>query len=216
MLAGGRSSRMGRNKALLPLPASQPDSVANAPTLLDHMQALLRQAGCIDVLISGAEVGGLADRVADAGPLAGIDSALTVLTGATKSPHTDLQHTDLQNKDPRYTQPQQLLVVPVDMPALSPRLLQELCVAAAGRCALHYEDWLLPFVLPLSASFSETLPATVAAMLRTESNRSIRALLQQLGAQTLPVPANAAAQFYNLNTPQEWQQWCADAAGVRS
>lgn len=44
VLAGGRSSRMGTNKALLPY--------KNVP-LIDYMRRLLRQAGVADIYISG-------------------------------------------------------------------------------------------------------------------------------------------------------------------
>lgn len=44
VLAGGRSSRMGQNKALLSY---------NGRPLVDHMLLLLKQAGCDDVFISG-------------------------------------------------------------------------------------------------------------------------------------------------------------------
>lgn len=179
---------MGRNKAQLVLPAQQ--LLPAAPTLLSHMQSILRDAGCVEILISGADVGGIADRAVDAGPLAGIDSALAVLG--------------------EHAQPRQLLVVPVDMPALSAGLLQDLTVAAAGQRALHYDAWMLPLVLPLTA----TLPDTVAALLGAGRTRSIRSLLQELNAQTIAVPTMAAEQFFNLNTPQEWQQWCATATGA--
>jgi molybdopterin-guanine dinucleotide biosynthesis protein A len=72
--AGGRSVRMGRDKALLPW---------DGATLLDHAIARLR-AVCGDVRVlcgpdaryEGHGVAVVADRVHDAGPLAGLDAAL--------------------------------------------------------------------------------------------------------------------------------------------
>ena len=44
VLAGGRSSRMGQDKALLPF---------QGRPMIDHMVDLLHEAGCEDVFISG-------------------------------------------------------------------------------------------------------------------------------------------------------------------
>lgn len=69
ILAGGRSSRMGRDKAMLdwhgqPLLAAQ----------IQHMEAL----GATELRVSGdyPEVGGIPDRCQGLGPLGGLDSAL--------------------------------------------------------------------------------------------------------------------------------------------
>lgn len=67
VLAGGLSSRMGRDKALLPW---------QGRTLLEHMQRVLQQAGARRVWISGdyPAFGGVPDRVARCGPLGGLYS----------------------------------------------------------------------------------------------------------------------------------------------
>lgn len=67
VLAGGLSSRMGRDKALLPW---------QGRTLLEHMQGLLLQAGAGRVWVSGDYpiFGGIADQVARCGPLGGLYS----------------------------------------------------------------------------------------------------------------------------------------------
>jgi molybdopterin-guanine dinucleotide biosynthesis protein A len=79
VVAGGRSARMGRDKALLPW---------GPGTLLDHALARLRSV-CTDVRVlcgalpryadRGARL--VPDRVADAGPLAGLEAALASLDG---------------------------------------------------------------------------------------------------------------------------------------
>ena len=68
VLAGGRSSRMGTNKALLEL---------NGETLLKRAMQLLEQAGCRQVLISGNYYGYrcVLDS-AQLGPLSGIAAGL--------------------------------------------------------------------------------------------------------------------------------------------
>lgn len=71
VLAGGRSSRMGRDKALLPW---------HGRTLLEHMRGLLRQAGAQRVWVSGAypAFAGIPDRIAHCGPLGGLYSVAKI------------------------------------------------------------------------------------------------------------------------------------------
>lgn len=63
VLAGGRSSRMGRDKAMLPW---------HGRTLLDHMRVRLREAGATRVVISGAypDPDAIPDPIGDGGPAA--------------------------------------------------------------------------------------------------------------------------------------------------
>ncbi|MBT1063389.1 molybdenum cofactor guanylyltransferase [Bowmanella sp. Y26] len=68
VLAGGRSSRMGQDKALLEY---------HGHSLLQQAQQLLQKSGCERVLISRNQLGFVQDLVKDAGPLGGIHSALT-------------------------------------------------------------------------------------------------------------------------------------------
>ncbi len=74
VLAGGRSRRMGRDKALLAF---------GGGTLLQHQVRLLEPL-CVRVVVSGAYPGFdcIADARPDAGPLAGLLAAGTVWRGA--------------------------------------------------------------------------------------------------------------------------------------
>ena len=68
VLAGGRSSRMGQDKALLKL---------ENETLLDRAKRILREAGAARVLVSGANrEQGIADYFEEVGPLGGIHAVL--------------------------------------------------------------------------------------------------------------------------------------------
>ncbi|MBZ9611790.1 molybdenum cofactor guanylyltransferase [Rheinheimera maricola] len=69
ILAGGQSSRMGQDKALLQL---------NGQSLLAHMQQLALDSGAAEVLISRNQPGFIADNESTQaqGPLAGILAAL--------------------------------------------------------------------------------------------------------------------------------------------
>ena len=68
VLCGGRSSRMGRNKALMPL---------QGKVLVDRMVDLLKQAGVAEVWISGAVEG--RSSIPDAVPFAGPGAAIARL-----------------------------------------------------------------------------------------------------------------------------------------
>lgn len=69
VLAGGRSTRMGRDKASLP---------RGDATLLDHMIDVLRRAGASQVRVSGERPGhgGIPDAWPGRGPVGGIASVL--------------------------------------------------------------------------------------------------------------------------------------------
>ena len=99
MLAGGESSRMGRNKAMLPFGTGR---------LIDHMVRILTEYGCSPVVVSG-EVEGqrcIADLIPHAGPVAGIHAVL---------------HMAIQENGPGVW-----FFVPVDMPLLTSALLARL------------------------------------------------------------------------------------------
>lgn len=68
VLAGGRSSRMGRDKALLRW---------HGEPLIEHQIRTLEAAGVASVHVSGdrPEHGGIVDRVRDKGPVGGLASA---------------------------------------------------------------------------------------------------------------------------------------------
>lgn len=98
VLAGGKSSRMGADKAFLTYRGGR---------LIDHMIALLRETGVRDVYVSGdlEEYRCLPDRQAGRGPAVAINGVLAELS-----------------------QYDGVLFVPVDMPLLLPDLLRLLLV----------------------------------------------------------------------------------------
>ncbi|NID05160.1 molybdenum cofactor guanylyltransferase [Luteibacter jiangsuensis] len=70
ILAGGRSSRMGEDKAMLRI---------DGETLLERTSRILREAGAQRVAISGARAGGIEDLWPDTGPVGGMASAMREL-----------------------------------------------------------------------------------------------------------------------------------------
>lgn len=180
VLAGGRSTRMGQDKATLMAP-TQVD-------LLTHMvlQAELAEASEVIISRDPAAVPEHLSRykvIPDAqakqqGPLAGLLSCL----GAC--------------------QYSRALVLPVDMPALAPHYLTTLVKATKG--AAYYQNYELPCVLPVNIEVIDYLQQQLST---PQSRRSIRGLLNHLQAETIVLPLSLARYFANVNTPAQWQQF---------
>lgn len=169
VLAGGLSSRMGRDKALLPW---------HGRPLLAHMRELLLAAGAQPVVVSGdyPTYGGVPDRVAQRGPLGGLEAAIARLPDG-----------------PAW-------VVPVDMPRLTVALLARLR-DASGACAIFAGQ-----PLPMRLEIDAGCRARIAAMIGDpDGPQSLKALQRALGTVELPVPAGSAHDLANCNTPAEWE-----------
>ncbi|HSK28528.1 MAG TPA: hypothetical protein VLA17_01065, partial [Candidatus Limnocylindria bacterium] len=82
-----------------------------------------------------------------------------------------------------------VLFVPVDMPALTPDLLQELGGRQGGA---HYQGWPLPAFLP----FKTISPG----------DKSIKGLLRTMRIPAQEIPEGQYACFINVNTPEEWRE----------
>lgn len=174
VLAGGRSTRMGRDKASLP--------VAPGVRLVDRVVAAvgaaLREAGepGARVLVSG-EVAGhecVPDGAPGLGPVAGIAAALARLTDGDRA-----------------------LLVPVDLPALAPAALLPLLAAAAPAA---YEGSALPALL---AADPRTRAAVAEVLASPGRDRSVTRLLALLGARALPLDPAHAPLLAGANTPGE-------------
>ena len=190
LLAGGRSSRMGRDKALLPHP------VSGLP-LLAHQAALLRSLpGCAELLLSApadrgyALTGPLADArlvpdaAPDCGPLAGLAAGLAVAT------------------QPR------LLVLAVDLPFVTPAFLRELLSttsAFAGAVPCHFNS--TPGFEPLCAVYPRTrakghIDSAFAAK-EFSLQRILNAAVREGWMQPLRIHPESEPIFANWNTPAD-------------
>src|SRR5699024_4333288 len=126
---GGKSSRMGRDKAAL--------LWAGGRSFLDRAIDLLERAGCARVIVSGERPGYdcVPDRWPGQGPLGGIASVLAAcpeLAGL-------------------------LLIVPVDMPQLEISDLAPLLKAAPGRDGAVFKGLPLPMALDSSERTREAV-----------------------------------------------------------
>jgi molybdopterin-guanine dinucleotide biosynthesis protein A len=121
VLAGGQSTRMGRDKAMLRW---------NGRPLIEHQLALLRAAGVDEVRASGHRPAydGIVDALPQIGPLGGLAGVATELEDDAE-----------------------LLVIPVDMPLLTSALLQRLRSESRQSPCLRFTDHVLPMRLRLNA-----------------------------------------------------------------
>ncbi|AQQ66859.1 hypothetical protein Mag101_03795 [Microbulbifer agarilyticus] len=178
VLAGGLSSRMGRDKALLKL--------SNGRTLLEQAKHQLEQVQVPEgmemmaPLVSGRRPGGIPDQVEAAGPLGGLQAI-----------DQHLRQWELACDA--------LLVVPVDMPLVSSALLEQLCVAGQTvEQAVCFGDYFLPCWLPLGARSRKYLGAAAAG----NAIASVRALFGFVGCVQLPAPEGD--WHLNLNRPEDY------------
>lgn len=185
ILAGGRSRRMGRDKALLPLPGD------HQSTFISHLAAVLALS-CDEVVLVARDaeqaascvlpgVAAVTDQVAEVGPLMGLYSGL-------RSIHAT-----------------HALVVAVDMPFVQPALI-------AFLLSFPRDDALLVPVVDevpqvLLSVYPRSLLPTIESCLRS-GERGPRALLKAARvryveeAQLRQIDPHLRS-FVNLNTPQD-------------
>jgi molybdopterin-guanine dinucleotide biosynthesis protein A len=177
ILAGGRSSRMQRDKAFLP---------CRGTTLLARQVALVRELAPAEILISGradADYGALdlpvlMDRFTDLGPLAGVERALT-------ESHNPL-----------------LLVLAVDLPDMTADFLRRL--AARCRADSGVVPRTTRGLEPLAAFYPTSMQPIAAAMLseeRAAMTEFIRHGVEAGLLQEYASPPADEACFHNWNGP---------------
>ncbi|GAB3749780.1 molybdenum cofactor guanylyltransferase [Lysobacter olei] len=170
VLAGGRSSRMGQDKARL---------TWRGQTLVEHACATMMAAGAARVVVSGdyPEWDGLPDATPDLGPLGGLASVFAAVPDGV------------------------LLLMPVDMPLVTPGLLRALASARASAC-VTFRDHVLPVRLQVDAHSR----AVLAGLLGDPAGRrSLRTLRHALKGASIDLSPAQRAELVNCNTPDEWQ-----------
>ena len=176
LLAGGRSSRMGRDKASLPFRGS---------TLLEWQADKLRRLGVRDLMLSGCrrDLPGtrlIPDELPGRGPLSGMHACFQ----RAVHPHC--------------------LVLSVDAPLVPARALLALAGAhrsseAAATLLAHGGKW-----EPLMGIYRRELFRPMEELLRG-GNTAVRRLLDQVGFQTLDWPGDEAL-FLNCNAPEDYRR----------
>jgi molybdenum cofactor guanylyltransferase len=193
ILAGGRSSRMGTDKALLPLPGGQGVTFVErlASLLVSYCQEVLLvardAAQAIDYAIiepCGARI--VTDETPDYGPLMGLYSGLRAM-------HPSSTHA---------------LLVAVDMPCVQPALISFMLSQPLGGALLVPLVEQVPQVL-LAVYPRAALPR-IEACLR-EGRRDLRSLLAVCPVHYLEEAQVRAVDpllrsFVNINTPEDLQR----------
>ncbi len=188
VLAGGSSSRLELDKALLPV--AHPDSSSSCGTWLERAVCLLAQYFG-EVAIAGRVVAGggselpnlkrevksFTDRRPGAGPLAGIESALEKLRSAA-------------------------LVLPCDLPLLDEDAIELLLSgrdSSAAATVFRTDDG-LPMPLPMIIEIDALEPLT---RYLDSGSRSIAGFLQTISTKQLPLPRELQYQLTNINSPED-------------
>jgi len=186
ILAGGSSSRMGKNKALLPLPGNQ------AVTFLEHLVSLLEefcsetlivardQAHAQDYVFPGARV--TIDETPGIGPLMGLYSGLSAIQTA------------------------RALIVAVDLPFVQRALLSFLL-----SLPLPADTLLVPLVYNIPQVLLALYPRSILPVVKEQllqGRRDLRCLLKVAPVQfveearLLQIDPQLRS-FVNINTPEE-------------
>jgi molybdopterin-guanine dinucleotide biosynthesis protein A len=205
VLAGGLSSRMGQDKAQLKRQQSAvSSSEKSARSMLDFSKQLLTDSGIKDIVISG-DNHQIPDRVAHAGPVGGIYSVLAHYLA----------------NSPEHLQPKALLILPVDLPLMTPAALADLRLKGElSHKATFFRDSQknmhhIPLYLPnnaflnmfLTQAFHQEKLLANSTNINKKNNKSgpsVRAMLEQVPHQA--VASLNSQVLFNTNTPEQWQQ----------
>lgn len=177
ILAGGRSSRMGRDKANLRW---------GDRSLLQHQLELLSIVPSVhEIYVSGEreDFKAVPDLVPNQGPIEGVRSVLRRI---------------LEKK----VKPDGLFVIPVDMPLLSRKCLEILLEGSARADAIKFESAELPVYFRNVERLESEIHFLWLASLAGTVKYSFKELFQKLDVCELPSPMEEV--LLNTNTPEEW------------
>lgn len=185
VLVGGQSSRMGTDKSQLSF---------RGQTLLDYAIELLKrtlsllQKDYSQIFLSGNlyHPQAIPDSHVGLGPLSGVRSVLDYLSQ--------------EPSDSTFSQ--NVIFIPVDMPALNFQILYELVSKQGNSLSSQFEGYELPFVIKNQANVRKT----IQQMLIRE-HRSLHQLHNELGSDKIPISPEKEVHFMNINTPTEWSQF---------
>ncbi len=177
VLAGGQSSRMGQDKALLQW---------HGVPLYQHMANILQQAGARRVMVNRFDdprfddnKDWIRDRIPGHGPLSGI--------------HTALYETDADA----------LMIVPVDMPLLQPEHIDRLLSYYDNQRPVEFGGYSLPLLLPVNDNVRIAVEEAITS--ENRQNYALWRLIERLEGCRIDPPADHEQAFANANTPAEWR-----------
>ena len=182
IVAGGKSTRMGRDKAFLEVGGRT--LLARALDVAGAVAQEVRIAGDAQKFAVFGRV--VEDIYRESGPLGGIHAAL-------EGSNTELN-----------------LMLAVDLPFVQPKFLKYLILRAQGTGAVVTVPHAGGGLQPLCAVYRRSFAKVAERALRNGKNK-IDALFvevetQVLGEEELSRAGFGAEMFRNLNTPSEWEQ----------
>lgn len=184
VLAGGRSMRMGRDKAALPIGGEPLIRRAVTRLRLAVPRVVVIGPRALQAYVPDVEV--FADCVAGLGPLGGFITAL----GVVRTPW--------------------LFLVACDMPFVAPALVRAMLDSAAGTPDADAVVLRTPRGRePLHAVYGRAHTAEAVETYAAEDGRSLQELLRRLTVREMSLAeANAydpsGLSAFNANTPEEW------------
>lgn len=194
VLAAGKSSRMGTDKALLPWPPARAGEASSGSTLLSAAIAALKTQAHAVIVVAGKNAGALA-------PVASVCGALLVVNadpdrGQFSSLQTGLREAVRQGYDA-------VIIAPVDCPPLAATTLEQLRCAferavAAGRYAVVPEH---------NGRHGHPLVAgreLIRAFLSAPVTANAREIKHACGRAIEYVPVSEPLISVDLNTPEQY------------
>ncbi len=184
VLAGGRSVRMGRDKAALRI---------NGLTLLERSRLLLHTLGCDHILMSGSvrpdwqegPQSVVHDNTPGLGPVSGLVSAINWASMRTTEPST-------------------LIFVPVDTPLLTQEILQNLINQSQGFDGCYVSGSPLPLVINLTQAACTQARRALPDLALAQS-WSIKRFIEPLSMNIIPMDEICVKDLANINTPEQWE-----------
>lgn len=188
ILSGGQSSRMGTDKALLPI---------KGKPLLQHLALqLLSLVETVTISVGDpqreqvyrAQLGDLAQRVSfvtdqypGCGPLSGLHAGLSAIEEGY------------------------VFVVACDMPELSPPLFRQLLSRIdSGAAVIHTPRQ------PFHALYHTRAASCVQAAIESQDYRLMGLLERLCAIEVEPLEADGSSPFSNLNTPEDYSNYIAE------
>lgn len=193
ILAGGQSSRMGSNKALL----ADPRGATLLDRACDTAMRLLLECGQDSqlVFVSGSfpDRRSIQDIIPSCGPTGGIHAALAHILG-------------------NQLQVDYVMFIPIDMPALEVGTLKSLVESVAARgsnrpSAVQYMGYELPILIAVKPEIEALLVHRLTSPDTDSRSLAIKEFLKDLDKSVVEPRANEFNQFINVNRPDDYHQW---------
>jgi molybdopterin-guanine dinucleotide biosynthesis protein A len=175
LLCGGQSRRMGKDKATLNY---------QGDTFEQRIKRMAFESGVEHIYTVGGKGRDIVDEKPFHGPAAAAISALTKGVAADELKKLET-----------------LLLLPVDMPLLSERVLSRLieCSRNEQRSCFFNRDW-----FPLAIYQPYRYYNSMNSLLAASTMPSMKALTRACEAQSIQLPTSLHHQLINVNTPEEF------------